>query len=692
MHTNLILPLINNAALLLSLSIIYEISNIFRLRLKKYIPFFNGFLIGLIGIAIMTVPFILEPGLFFDTRSILISVTALVFGIIPASIAAGMTLIYRIILGGIGAIPGCAMIVVSLIIGLLFRRYIKTKRTPWRWLKLYVFGIVVHIGMLLSLLFLPWETALVTLHEVSLPVLLIYPSGAVLLALLLLRQVEYNETQVWVIEAESRYKSLFYNNHAAMLIVDPEGGGIVDANPAAVAFYGWPENALKSMKMSEINTLPAAEVQDRISKTKQNILHYHQFKHRLASGQIADVEVYSGPIDIDGRTLLYSIIHDISSREAALSALRESEERFRALVDNAPDMILLLSSAKITYINKAGLRLLGANNKDELIGQPGLSIVHPDYRDAAHKQRSLLHAGTMQPTSTERIYVKLDGSLVYVDVTVVPLWNNDKMDDIVFAHDITERKLFKQKEAELEAQLRQQQKLEAIGTLAGGVAHEINNPLNGIMNYAQLIADDSDPESSNAEFAREIIHETERISIIVKNLLQFSRHEKQSHSYASIYDIIGQTISLVNTVIKKDQIHLDLQLDEGLPDIKCRSQQIQQVIMNLLTNARDSLNEKYPGYDEHKIIRVRCSVYERDGRKWMRLSVLDYGNGISDDQRDRIFEPFFSTKPKEIGTGLGLSISYGIVSEHHGTITFKSELGQYTNFILDLPVDNGWTL
>ena len=153
---------------------------------------------------------------------------------------------------------------------------------------------------------------------------------------------------------------------------------------------------------------------------------------------------------------------------------------------------------------------------------------------------------------------------------------------------------------EIEVQLRQQQRLEAIGTLAGGVAHEINNPIHGIMNYAELISDGLDETEPRLEYAKEIIRETDRIAVIVKNLLQFSRHEKQAHSYASVYDIVDQTVSLVNTIIKKDQITLDIDMDEGLPDIKCRSQQIQQVLMNLLTNARDALNEKYPEFDTNK--------------------------------------------------------------------------------------------
>ena len=171
------------------------------------------------------------------------------------------------------------------------------------------------------------------------------------------------------------------------------------------------------------------------------------------------------------------------------------------------------------------------------------------------------------------MFVKLDGSLVFVDVTAVPLYYNNLDGALVFARDISERKKLEYAKNEVEAQLRQQQKLEAIGTLAGGVAHEINNPINGIMNYAQLILDSTSDRAAIAEYAGEILHETDRVATIVKNLLQFSRQEKQSHSYASIYDIVNQTISLINTVVKRDQITLVVDMEEDLPEIKCRSQQ-----------------------------------------------------------------------------------------------------------------------
>ncbi len=263
---------------------------------------------------------------------------------------------------------------------------------------------------------------------------------------------------------------------------------------------------------------------------------------------------------------------------------------------------------------------------------------------------------------------------------------------IGFTQDITERKRAEEQRLALEAQLRQKQKLESIGTLAGGVAHEINNPINGIMNYAQLISDQLDPESPLREFTDEIGQETERVAKIVRNLLAFARHEKESHSPARIVDIVDGTVSLVRTIIRRDQITLEVDVPDDLPKIKCRSQQIQQVLMNLLTNARDALNERYPEHDPDKIMTVTVRPFEKEGRSWLRTTVEDHGAGIPDEIRDRLFDPFFTTKDQSKGTGLGMSISHGIVQDHHGELSVECEAGRYTRFHLDLPVDNDWSL
>lgn len=240
----------------------------------------------------------------------------------------------------------------------------------------------------------------------------------------------------------------------------------------------------------------------------------------------------------------------------------------------------------------------------------------------------------------------------------------------------------------MEEQLRDQQKLESIGTLASGVAHEINNPINGIMNYSQLILDDSERNSDTAEYAQEIIIETERVSTLIRNLLQFSRKGKQDYSYARPEDIISRAASLMDTVFKKDQIDLQLDIPEGLPNISCRSQQIQQVIMNLMINARDALNEKYLEYNANKIIKLNCATIQKEQKQSLRITIEDHGNGIPELIQEKMFDQFFTTKDIEKGTGLGLTISMRIIKEHHGELTFETKEGSFTRFYVDLPVDN----
>ncbi|MBN2853396.1 MAG: transporter substrate-binding domain-containing protein [Clostridia bacterium] len=238
----------------------------------------------------------------------------------------------------------------------------------------------------------------------------------------------------------------------------------------------------------------------------------------------------------------------------------------------------------------------------------------------------------------------------------------------------------------LEAHLRNQQKLGAIGTLASGVAHEINNPINGIMNYSQLILDENSNNSRLNEYANEILNESQRVTYIVKNLLNFSRQDKITDHEGDVAETLQKTLSLINAVIRHDQIELIMEIEENLPTLSCNCQELQQVLMNLITNAKDALNEKYPDADKNKIIRLTCRKFHENSISYIRVIVEDHGNGIKKEVQDKIFEPFFTTKGRDSGTGLGLYISYGIVKDHKGRLTFETEEGQYTRFILDLPI------
>ncbi len=263
--------------------------------------------------------------------------------------------------------------------------------------------------------------------------------------------------------------------------------------------------------------------------------------------------------------------------------------------------------------------------------------------------------------------------------------NNQIIGMVLVLRDVTEHR-------SQEASLRHQQKLEAIGTLAGGVAHEINNPIGIIMNYAQLMLDDLEPDSPMAQDATMIVSESRRIAEIVKNLLSFSRQDMESHSPANLNDILHSTLNLTNKILSKFNIALEVELPDEIPKIKCRSQQIMQVLMNLITNAKDALNDRYPQRHENKRIRIQVSFVEKDDEAYLRTCVRDWGGGIPKSIEQRIFDPFFTSKQPNQGTGLGLSVSHGIVKDHGGKLWFENLPGEGVRFFMDLPIDNGWEL
>jgi PAS domain S-box-containing protein len=399
------------------------------------------------------------------------------------------------------------------------------------------------------------------------------------------------------------------------------------------------------------------------------------------------------PVPEVGYVNLYG--RDITQRIQAELALRQSEEQFRAMFEVASIGMAQADVHTGQWLRvNAKLCAITGYTVEEMLRLRVSEITHPEDREQDWQAFARVVRGDAPDYRMEKRYVRKDGTLVWVNVnmTVIRDAAGQPLRTMATIEDITDRKRLEVERIELEAQLRQQQKLEAIGTLASGVAHEINNPITGIMNYAQLIADTAEPTSQTAEYAKEIVHETERVATIVRNLLQFARQETQAHSSARPADLVEQTLSLFRAVLRRDQITLTVDVPADLPPIKCRSQQIQQVLMNLLTNARDALNEKYPGYHKDKTIHVSIRPFEHDGRPWLRLTVADRGPGIPTEIQARIFDPFFTTKPRDKGTGLGLSISHGIVKEHNGMLHFETEVGVGTRFHLDLPVDNGWMM
>lgn len=236
----------------------------------------------------------------------------------------------------------------------------------------------------------------------------------------------------------------------------------------------------------------------------------------------------------------------------------------------------------------------------------------------------------------------------------------------------------------LAAPLMHKQKLDSLGTLAAGVAHEINNPIHGILNYARLLERSLPVDTQERTFAQEIEREAKHVAAIVRNLLRFGRADETHAIAADVRELVDDTLMLVRGPLQKDKIALEVEVDEDVPELVCRTQQLQQVLMNLITNARDALNRRSPKRTDEKKIWVR--VRKEDERPgWVTFEVVDNGDGFDAELAERIFDPFFTTKPVGEGTGLGLSISHGIARAHGGMMSCDSRRGERTTFRVELP-------
>lgn len=227
--------------------------------------------------------------------------------------------------------------------------------------------------------------------------------------------------------------------------------------------------------------------------------------------------------------------------------------------------------------------------------------------------------------------------------------------------------------------------LAAIGELAAGVAHEVNNPINGIINFAQLLLDDSPRGSEQASLLAKIVQEGERIAAIIYNLLSFARERENDRNLVDINEVVRDCIALVEHQLNRDGIGLVTRYHEPSCLIVGNYSQLQQVVLNLISNSRYALNERYRDPDPDKRMEISLEPAVIDDRDHYRLIVRDYGTGIPQGILDKMFEPFFTSKPAGQGSGLGLSISYGIVSDHKGILRVDSMLHQFTDMIVEIP-------
>jgi signal transduction histidine kinase len=352
----------------------------------------------------------------------------------------------------------------------------------------------------------------------------------------------------------------------------------------------------------------------------------------------------------------------------------------RLLADRVPVIVWSLDDKlHCTSLTGAGLTALGLH-PGQLIGLSLYDYCPPDapillaHRRALQGESMHLAMGFKDREYELHIEPLSDDAARYIGCTGVAL-------------DVTEQIQMARERGIWQAHARHQQRLESIGTLASGVAHEINNPVQSIMNYAQLIARRAG-SADVATYAQEILQEAQRVASIVKGLLSFARQEGEPYTDVHVHELLESTLALVSALLRKEGIRLDIDMVEDLPAIRCHPQQIQQVLMNLIGNAREALNACYaPGHDDKRVLLIG-RAWRREDASFVRLTVEDHGVGIPESALDKIFDPFWTSKTDGQAAGLGLSVSQGIVVEHGGAISVESEPGLFTRVHVDLPASH----
>ncbi|HEX6691393.1 MAG TPA: PAS domain S-box protein [Burkholderiales bacterium] len=500
-------------------------------------------------------------------------------------------------------------------------------------------------------------------------------------------ELERRDHEEGLRRSESQYRAIFEASADSLVLRDAEFR-VVDVNPAYETMSG---RRRADVLGRNTLTMSPPELTEQVRQMHRRALAgeptVFEARAMRADGSRFDIETRGVPIMHHGAPHVLYIGRDISAKKTEEALLRASEEQYRAIFNASADALVLRDAeARVVDVNPAFLEISGFT-REEVLSDSRWIFAVPEMGDLAKDMHRRVIAG--ESVQFEIRGRRKDGSLIDVEMRAVPIRYRGKPHALGMARDITARKMEEAERGELEAQLRQAQKMEAIGQLTGGIAHDFNNILQGILGNLTL-AQERVEEQGDAKLTRYLERaqlSAQRARDLIQQMLTFSRGRRGAPRVLELPPLIAEAAKLLRPALPSS-IELETQLDDTVAAVRADPVQIEQVLLNLCINARDAMRGE--GKITLRVTAARgygtCTgCRQKVSGPFVELSVADSGPGIPPGVVDRMFEPFYSTKEVGKGSGMGLSMVHGIVHEHGGHVVVDTAPGKGATFRILLP-------
>ena len=456
------------------------------------------------------------------------------------------------------------------------------------------------------------------------------------------------------------------------IVILEQGGRVYEANRRFCEMLGYTGEEIKKLHVWDWECHKSREELVEEFKNVDASGDYFETQHRRKDGTVYDVEISTNAAVFSRQKLIFCVCRDITERKRMEEAIKASEEKLRLMFESITDGITMTNlEGDIVQLNEATLRLHGYDSKEELIGRNSMELIaEKDHARAARVMERIIQDGSVE--NTEYTFVTRDGREFPAELSAAVI--KDALEKpigfIAVTKDITQRKL-------MEEQLLLTDRLASIGELASGIAHELNNPLTGVIGLTQLLIEGDAPANIKDDL-KIVYNEAQRAAVVVKNLLAFARKHPPEKRLLDVNDVVKKVLELRAYEQKLNNIQVIDNMAQNLPKVTADFFQLQQVFLNIVINAEYFIMKKNTS--------GTLTITTEGTDDTVKISFADDGPGIPKENVGHIFDPFFTTKEVGKGTGLGLSICHGIIVAHNGKIYAESEPGKGATFIVELPV------